>query len=509
MKKITKAFGFKLTVISLGVLIILILFSTLFQFQNVDSNASLNTFTDHLETTIPELMTYYDVPGLNIALIKNGKSVWANSFGYANIETREKMQIDTVCRVESISKSVTAWGIMKLVENGKIELDVPIIQYLKDWDFSQYDYPAELITPRMLLNHTAGLSLGTIGPDALYSPGDSLPPLMEILRQEFSMIRAPGEQFYYSDTGYNMLELLVETVTGQPFAEYMRQEILMPLVMTHSGYDWVDVPVDEIPLGYNTNKAPIPVYTYAMKASGNLFSTLGDITTFIIAGMGNSYSNQTVLKGPSIEQLYDQSVEQIPGLYGLVFDGYGLGHFIEVLSNSERALSHGGQGTGWMTHFHSIPGTGDGIVILSNSQRTWPVFATLLRDWSNWSGFSPVGMSKLLLGQKLLWFLIAGLIFFNLWKIWDLIEGLFKRKRQFLVYAKGISVWPIIMILFALVILTVVYIAVTMTYQPLFSIFPVASYWFFAVVVMLGFVLLFLGFFPTAKKQGKVMNEDC
>lgn len=501
MKKRAKELGFKLTVISLGVLIILLLFSTIFQIQDVDSNESLNTFTDHLETTIPELMGYYDVPGLNIALIKNGKQVWADSFGYANVEQGQKMAIDTVCRVESITKSVTAWGIMKLVESGKIELDVPITQYLNDWDFSQYDYPADLITPRMLLNHTAGLSLGTIGPDALYSPGDSLPPLKEILKTEFSMVRSPGEQFYYSDTGYNMLELLVESVSGKTFADYMKEEVLVPLGMTHSGYDWDDVPIDEIPLGYNTNKVPIPVYTYAMNASGNLFSTLADITTFIIAGMVNGYSNQTVLKESSIEQLYDQSVEQISGLYGLVFDGYGLGHFIEDLSNGERAISHGGQGTGWMTHFHSIPSTGDGVVILSNSQRTWPVFSNLLRHWSKWSGFSPVGMAKLLLGQKLLWGLIAGLIFFNLWKIWDLIEDLVKRKRQFLVYVKGISVWPIIMILFALVILTVVYLAVSMTYQPLFSIFPVASYWFFSVLVMLGFVLLFLGFFPVLKKS--------
>src|SRR6056297_848891 len=450
MKKRTKATCLKITVISLSVLIILMLFSTIFQVQEVDSNETLRTFTDHLETTIPELMTYYDVPGLNIALIKNGKQVWVDSFGYANVETGAKMMTDTVCRVESISKSVTAWGLMKLVETGKIELDVPVTDYLTEWDFSQYDYSAEKITPRMLLNHTAGLSLGTIGPDALYALDANLPPLNASLKEEFSMMRAPGERFYYSDTGYNMLELLVETVTGQAFADYMHEEIIAPLGMSQSSYDSRDVTVNEIPLGYQTNKSPIPVYTYAMKASGNLFSTMEAMTTFVIAGMNKPYSNQTVLEASSIDSLYEQSVEQIPGLYGLVFDGYGLGHFIEILSNGQRALSHGGQGTGWMTHFHSIPSTGDGIVILSNSQRTWPVFATLLRGWSIWSDFSPVGMTKLLLGQKLLWGVIACLIFFSFWKIWDLIEDLVKRKRQLLVYAKGISFWPIILIILAI-----------------------------------------------------------
>src|SRR6056297_2924470 len=345
----------------------------IFQAQNVGFNDSQEVFTDHLENRIPALMAYYDIPGMNIAIIKDGKKVWADAFGYANVEKEIKMTMDTTCRVESISKSVSAWGIMKLVEDGKIDLDVPVREYLKDWDFSSDNFSAEKITTRQLLSHTAGLSLGTIGLDALYFPQEDIPPLQELLKEEFSMISAPGEQFYYSDTGYNMLELLVETVTGQPFADYMQEEILNPLGMTRSSYDSRNVSVNEIPLGYNTNKTSIPVYTYAMKASGNLFSTIEDITTFVIAGMNKAYSGQTILEEASVESLYDQSVEQIPGLYGLVFAGYGLGHFIEVLSNGESAVSHGGQGTGWMTHFHSIPQTGEGIVILSNSQRTWPV----------------------------------------------------------------------------------------------------------------------------------------
>src|SRR6056297_3339971 len=287
----------------------------IFQAQNVGFNDSQEVFTDHLENRIPALMAYYDIPGMNIAIIKDGKKVWADAFGYANVEKEIKMTTDTTCRVESISKSVTAWGIMKLVENGQIDLDVPISEYLKDWDFSSDKFSENKITTRQLLSHTAGLSLGTIGPDALYFPQEDIPHLQELLKEEFSMISAPGEQFYYSDTGYNLLELLVETITGQTFADYMQKEVLVPLGMNHSSYDWRGIPVEQIPLGYNTNKAPIPVYTYAMKASGNLFSTLDDITTFIIAGMDNDYSDQQILKQESVQQLYDKTVGNIPGMY--------------------------------------------------------------------------------------------------------------------------------------------------------------------------------------------------
>ena len=301
-----------------------------------------------------------------------------------------------------------------------------------------------------------------------------------------------------------MLELLVETVTGQTFADYMQKEVLFPLGMNHSSYDWAGIPVEQIPLGYNTNKDPVPVYTYAMKASGNLFSTLEDITSFIIAGMDSDYSTQTILNQESVEQLSNKTVSNIPGMYGLVFDAYGFGYFIEELANGKKAISHGGQGTGWMTHFHSIPESGDGIVILSNSQRTWPAFAAILRDWSNWAGISQVGMTKIILGQRLLWAFIAFLLFFIIWKIWFLIEDLFEGKRKFRLFGRESSVWRMSLVIFALFILIAVYLAVNMTYQPLFSIFPVASNWFFSVISVFACVLLLLGFFPVSENNANI-----
>lgn len=81
--------------------------------------------------------------------------------------------------------------------------------------------------------------------------------------------------------------------------------------------------------------------------------------------------------------------------------GYGLGHFTEVLSDGRAAVWHGGQGYGWMSHMHIVPETGDGIVILSNSQRAWPLFAALLRDWSESLGVAPVGMARVLWAERL------------------------------------------------------------------------------------------------------------
>ena len=91
----------------------------------------IDEYTLYLDKQIPALMDFYDIPGSSIALVKEGKLAWSKAYGIADVQTGRKLIKDTPMRVQSISKSITAWGIMKLVEQGKIELDVPILQYFK------------------------------------------------------------------------------------------------------------------------------------------------------------------------------------------------------------------------------------------------------------------------------------------------------------------------------------------------------------------------------------------
>ena len=90
-------------------------------------------------------------------MVKRAEIVWSKAYGYADLEKGRKLTIDSFCRVESISKSVTAWGVMKLVEQGKIGLDDPVEQYLVDWNFPESEYPTEKITIKRLLSHSAGM----------------------------------------------------------------------------------------------------------------------------------------------------------------------------------------------------------------------------------------------------------------------------------------------------------------------------------------------------------------
>jgi CubicO group peptidase (beta-lactamase class C family) len=124
-------------------------------------------------------------------------------YGYADVASGRELTVNTPMSVQSITKSVTAWGVMRLVEKGLIDLDAPVSQYLKSWRFPQSDYPTENITTRQLLSHTAGMPLGDF--TNVYSPGETMPSNRDVMTREAVLTREAGTGFSYSNTGYNLI----------------------------------------------------------------------------------------------------------------------------------------------------------------------------------------------------------------------------------------------------------------------------------------------------------------
>lgn len=186
------------------------------------------------------------------------------------------------------------------------------------------------------------------------------------------------------------MELLIEDCTGEDFTNLMAYEVLAPLGMTQASFDWAGA---DMPVGHDLRGRPVDPYVYPGRASGGLHATAADIARFAIAGMAGA--DREVLSPMAVSLLHRPAVK-VGGLFGFAAEGYGLGHFTETLSDGRTALWHGGQGYGWMSHVHMVPETGDGIVILSNSQRAWPLFAVILRKWSENLGVAPVGMARVL-----------------------------------------------------------------------------------------------------------------
>ncbi|MGG7646389.1 serine hydrolase domain-containing protein [Rhodovulum sp. YNF3179] len=349
-----------------------------------------SALSDRLADVVPDRMAADGVTGAVVVLIEGGAAAWTGAFGMADAGQGRPMTADALFRVESISKPVTAWGAMTLAEAGRLDLDAPIAACLTRWTLPE---AAGRITPRALLSHSAGLGLGDYA--ARFPPASALPALPEHIAQDFNLIAAPGSGFSYSDTGFNLAELVIEDCTGEDFGKLMYREVLSPLGMTRSSFDW---PGAEMPIGHDLRGRPVAPYVYPGRASGGLFATAADIARFTAAGMADA--NQEVLSPGGVAALHRAEVE-VGGLFGFAAQGYGLGHFTETLSDGRAAVWHGGQGYGWMSHMHLVPDTGDGIVILSNSQRAWPLFAMILRDWSESLGVAPVGMARVLWAEWL------------------------------------------------------------------------------------------------------------
>lgn len=276
----------------------------------------------------------------------------------------------------------------------------------------------------------------------------------------------------------------------------MRAEVLTPLGMEHASFVWSEDFDPPVPNGYDLNGAPIPVYVYPDKAAGGLFARVEDIAKFVSAGMTRfNDAGRRALDPATIEQLYSPVVER-PGVYHLAFDAYGLGHFIEWLPSGQKAVSHGGQGSGWMTHFHAVPETGDAIILLTNSQRSWPFFGYLLNDWATWRGFGAVGMGKIVLGTRILWVVIGLLLGLSTWQVWRLIRGLIAGDRRLAPLARSgrfLRLWQGCLVLFLIFIL---WWTANQDYLFIASVFPVAYGWLGIATACLAGALLLLVLLP-------------
>ena len=365
-------------------LVLLALLAALVAAASSDGDAD-RRLSERLARVVPERMAADGVAGAVVVQIEGGVPVWTGAFGMADPAAGRPMGAEALFRVESISKPVTAWGAMRLAETGRLALDRPIDACLNRWPVPA---DARRITPRMLLSHNAGVGLGDF--TARFAPGAQMPDLPAHIGQDFSLFASPGAGFAYSDTGYNLLELVIEDCTGEDFGALLAREVLAPLGMARASFDWSGA---EMPVGHDISGQPVAPYVYPGRASGGLMATAADIAYFAAAGMAGAA--QSVLSPEGVASLHRPEVA-VGGLFGFAAEGYGLGYFTETLSDGRAAVWHGGQGYGWMSHMHLVPETGDGIVILSNSQRAWPLFATILREWSQSLRVAPVGMARVL-----------------------------------------------------------------------------------------------------------------
>jgi CubicO group peptidase (beta-lactamase class C family) len=197
--------------------------------ERTAGKVNADALSDKTDNYVKEVMAALHIPGLSLAVVRDGKVVKAQGHGLANVEFDARATPDTVYLLASMTKQFTATGIMMLVEDGKVGLDEKISRYLPDTPD-----PWKEITVRHLLTHTAGLKdrfEGKTGGEWLLSfTTDAMYASAKACALDFK----PGERFQYSDQGYFLLGMIIEKVSGKSYREFLKERIFTPLGMKGS-----------------------------------------------------------------------------------------------------------------------------------------------------------------------------------------------------------------------------------------------------------------------------------
>lgn len=295
---------------------------------------------------------------------------------------------NTVFQVSSLSKWVSAFGVMKLVEDGRLDLDAPVSKYLTRWQLPQSEFNNEEVTIRRLLSHTAGLTdgLGYAG----FKPGTPVQVIEQSLTQAADAddgaggaVRVgipPGSEFKYSGGGYTLLQLVVEEVSGQSFASFMKESVFGPLGMVHSTYNWDDSTGYTLAEFYDNDSSIATHYRYTSLAATSLYTCISDLELFFQAHLEDNGApiGRNVLRPTTIKMMRQ------PHGHSMGVDIWGLGTILfATTEGNDFIIGHDGKSTPPInTAIRLNPETGDGIIILETGH---PNLATrLASEWVFW-----------------------------------------------------------------------------------------------------------------------------
>ncbi len=348
-----------------------------------------------LNYTLADRMKFYHANGVSIAVIKNFKIEWARGYGWADSAEQRPVTTGTLFQAGSISKSINAIGVLKLVQEGKLNLYNDINDYLKTWRFP-YDTAShgKKITIANLLSHTAGLTVhGFPG----YAIGDSIPTLPEILDGKrpanTPAIRSafePSLKYQYSGGGTTISQLILQDVSGSTYTSFMQDKVLNPMGMKNSFYNQpapVERRVDMATAYYNDGQPVKGKYhIYPEQAAAGLWTNPTDLATYII-------ETQLALQGKSGKVLSKEMTSL--RLTPYVDSSAAFGVFI-ITRGGEKYFNHGGVDEGFVAQYYGSEESGNGVVIMSNTYNTQILdeIVNSVATVYKWKDFSRVTIKK-------------------------------------------------------------------------------------------------------------------
>jgi len=322
--------------------------------------------TETLQKRITYLVDSAKIAGLQVAIINGNKTVWTSSFGFKDIENQKPLNDSTVMYAASLTKPVSAYIFLRLVDRGVFRLDQPVHTYLKKpigeypkWkDLADDTLSFNRITPRMLLAHSSGL-----------------PVLRQLYGNKTNLIAKPGEKFYYSNEGINLLGFMIEEYTGKTLQAIAKEEVFAPLQMQHTSMIWEKPFENNFSYAYfKDGKKYGSERRESSRAAGSMTTTASDYARFYIQLMTSKGLSKTNLQQMLAPQIAVTSKRGFGSLRDSLTHendaiklawGLGIGLF---QSPYGKGFFHTGHGEANQNYAVAFPEKGIAVVLLSNSE---------------------------------------------------------------------------------------------------------------------------------------------
>ncbi|RFB18974.1 serine hydrolase [Bacillus sp. HNG] len=337
------------------ILLFIILLTQIFHLPfSVGAQAAVPFKTEDVDKFVTTYIERNGLPGATIVVVKDGTLVYEK--GYGHDSKGKPLTENSLMRIGSASKSFTAFAVLQLVDEGKIKLDDPIINYLPEVKLD--DSRWKEVTVREALSHTSGIPNPVIVP-----PANNLKAGVERMN-DWKLQSNPGEKYYYSNGNYWMLALLVEKVSGMEFSQYLKQKVFSPLGMNDSlttvnSGDFVP----GLPKGYVTAYGTAIPWTEleAMNmGAGSIISTAADMGKWLSmqTNKGKTRTGEQLLSEKLLEESYSPQLGS---------EKYGLGWELSSSGVKPSRISHSGVETTYQTQQDIIPSSGYAVAVLLNS----------------------------------------------------------------------------------------------------------------------------------------------
>lgn len=327
-----------------------------------------------VDTFVTALMDLYDIPGAGVALVQDGAVRYVQGYGVRSGVTSEPVTPDTLFAIGSVTKSFTALGVMRLADQGLIALDAPVVTYLPTFKLADPG-ATQRITVRQLLAQTSGLPGGD---DAAWYSGQitSLQAAVDYAAS-LSLAAAPGSAHIYDNFNYAIAGYLIEQVAGQSWADYLRDQVLIPLGMTGVNFDiqaMQQAPDHAVPHSLDILEGMQPgsfVSLAGIAPAGALNVSARAMANYVQFQLGDgAFNGERLVSAATLDEMHTQQAAYPPqppaGPTGFQTKGYALGWFTAGF-NGLQVVWHNGSIDGFYAVVMLIPSQKVGVAVLSNA----------------------------------------------------------------------------------------------------------------------------------------------